>query len=238
MRLTVLLLVLLLGCGSAPPTPSPGQDPIDAMDIWWDYESNEPRANETWKGRWLYLKLPSADTIETGGKVRMEMDPYGLNYIEFDFKDDDEVLRIERFDSVVATCQLRGLQLNLWLWFSGCTSHPSEAGTVEEYLAWCGALPVLKVGGTWGELTDKAGSLLNEYEGREAPPELVDFHAAITKFLEEVYSTADDMPHGEAIVVRTLSEDPYISAALKAKNTAGKAMPLDLWQDLGAEGCR
>ena len=115
-----LLLASLISCGGGAPTPAPGEKPVDVMDIWWDYEANEARANETWKGRWLYLRMNVVDEIESGGKVQMRVDQYGFQSIQFDFKDDRAALDIDRWDTIVATCKLDGLYLDSWMHFSDC----------------------------------------------------------------------------------------------------------------------
>ena len=91
--IAVLILIVILGlvfgegaeqseeavsvsAETAMPSPTPVK-PIDPRDIWNDYLSNETRANKTWKGDWLTLKLGPIDEIEDGGRVRMNMDTLG-----------------------------------------------------------------------------------------------------------------------------------------------------------------
>ena len=91
-----LVTLFLLACSNPPPTPSPGEQPVNVMDIWSDYEINEERANVTWKGRWLYLRMGSIDKIDSGGKVQMNLDGFGLKTVVFDFADDSEVVPLNR----------------------------------------------------------------------------------------------------------------------------------------------
>ena len=94
---------------------------INVRDIWADYENNETQANNTYKGdRWLAVKLDDITKIESGGKVRMDMDGYGSEYIELDFKNDDDVFTLKAGDSVVVICQLYGFQSNAHLEFDNC----------------------------------------------------------------------------------------------------------------------
>ena len=122
MRLAMLfLLFLLLSCGaSMPPTPIPGQKPIDVVHIWEDYEFHKEQANETWKDKWLYVRM-YADKVESGGKVKMYMGGSRLIYVMFDFKDDNEVMEIDQFDTVDAMCRLKVFAFNSWLVFHDCT---------------------------------------------------------------------------------------------------------------------
>ena len=117
----IIILLALVACGSnPPPTPAAGEQPVSATSIWFDYQENEPRANETWKGKWIYLRLAGVDVVETGGMVYMHMDSLGLNKIVLDYKNDQDVLDFNRGDELLAYCKLAGYHLNLWLSFNDC----------------------------------------------------------------------------------------------------------------------
>ena len=93
---------------------------IDPRRIWDDYLSNETRANRTWKGDWLALKMGPIDEIEDDGRVLMYVDGSVWNYIELDFKNDDDVIELNRGDTVIAICKLSGFELDSWLNFKDC----------------------------------------------------------------------------------------------------------------------
>ena len=239
---TALLSLILLGCSffqsPTAPTPSPGQQPISVADIWWDYESNEARANETWKDRWLYLYMPTVDKVEDDGKVRYNMDGFGLQYIQMEFKDESEALSINRGDSVTASCLLDGFILDTWLWFVGCTTHQASGPlTLESYAEWCGGLD----GGgglrTWRELRDWSADQLNRHERVQPPEALEDYHAARIKIYEEGYSTADDMPPNDTFTDQELAGDSHIAAAVRDYEARKLDLPQNAWEELEAAGC-
>ncbi len=91
--------------------------PIDPLVIWNDYLRNETRANNTWKGEWLALRVGPIDEIEDGGKVRVYMDEIGWDHIELDFKNDIDVFDLDIGDTVIAICKLSGFELDSWLNF-------------------------------------------------------------------------------------------------------------------------
>ena len=137
--LGVLILIIVIvavatgGSGSepresAPPTRS-GSEPresapptrlYDVIEIWNEYEANETRANQTYKGIWLTLRMERISKIESGGRVQMDVDTFGWNHIEFDFKNDDDVLPLNPGQSVTAICKLWGFQMDSWLNFRDC----------------------------------------------------------------------------------------------------------------------
>ena len=224
-----MLTLVLLGCSffqsPTAPTPSPGQQPISVADIWWDYESNEARANETWKDSWLYLYMPRVDKVEAVGKVRYNMDGFGLQYIQMDFRDESEALSINMADSVTASCLLDGFILNTWLWVVGRTTHQASGSlTLESYAEWCGGLD----GGgdlrTWSELRDWSADQINRHQRVEPPEALKEYHAARIKVYEEGYSTADDMPPSDTFTDRELVDESHIAAAANSY-TAAKLDP-------------
>lgn len=100
-----------------PPTPPPL---VNAREIWREYEENETRANNEWKGIWLRVQLDTIDEIESGGKVQMYMDSAGFKHIEFDFDNDNDVVRLNRGESITAICRLSGFELDSWLNFKNC----------------------------------------------------------------------------------------------------------------------
>ena len=68
----------------------------------------------------MTLRVGPIDEIEAGGKVRVYMDSVGWNYIELDFKNDDDVIALDIGDTVVAICKLSGFELDSWLNFKDC----------------------------------------------------------------------------------------------------------------------
>ena len=104
-------------------TTAPSPTPLVSVNprvIWDDYLANETRANSTWKGDWLALRLESIDEIEDGGRVLKYMGEFGWDYIELDFKNDDDVIHLNIGDTVVAICKLSGFELDSWLNFKDC----------------------------------------------------------------------------------------------------------------------
>lgn len=92
----------------------------DALEIWEDYQTNETRANSLHKGKWFRIKLEHISEIESGGRVRMHKNTYGSDYIELDFKNDEDVLHLRQGQSLVAICKLSGFDLDSWLRFEKC----------------------------------------------------------------------------------------------------------------------
>ena len=93
---------------------------VDATTIWNDYQANETRANERYKDKWLQVALPIISEIESDGKVRMNMDEFGFNHIELDFRDDSDVIDLSPGRPITAVCQLSGFELDSWLNFHNC----------------------------------------------------------------------------------------------------------------------
>ncbi len=98
---------------------------VDAMQVFLDYQANETRANRQYKDRWLTVELGWIDRIDDGGKVVMNADQYGWNQIQLDFKDDDEVIPLERGGHVTAVCKVQGLTWDSLLVFKDCRLAPS-----------------------------------------------------------------------------------------------------------------
>lgn len=128
--LTVVAAVALtIGCGigssgnpSVPPTPPPW---VDSMAVYMDYQNNETRANEKYKGKWVTAEMGWIDRIDDGGRVLMNADQYGWNQIQFDFKDDREAARLNRGETVTAVCKIQGLVWDSLLAFNDCRLAPS-----------------------------------------------------------------------------------------------------------------
>ena len=121
----IVVIVSVAGSGNGGDTDEAPSiellETINARDIWADYENNETRANNTYKGdRWLAVELDAITKIESGGKVRMDMDEFGFAHVELDFKNDEDVLDLNAGDSVVAICKLYGFQLDSFLEFDDC----------------------------------------------------------------------------------------------------------------------
>ena len=123
----VAIMVLVGGCGfvsqggdpAVPPTLPPK---VDAMTVYLDYQKNETRANENYKGRWVTAEMGWIDRIDDGGKVLMNADQYGWNQIQFDFKDDREAAQLNQGETVTAVCQIQGLVWDSLLVFKDCRS--------------------------------------------------------------------------------------------------------------------
>lgn len=129
--LTVMVLALMGGCvvgsgddPSVPPTPPPW---VDAMTVYLDYQNNETRSNDNYKGRWVTAEMGWIDRIDDGGRVLMNVDQSGWNQIQFDFKDDSEAARLNRGETVTAVCKVQGLTWDSLLVFKDCRSVPNKA---------------------------------------------------------------------------------------------------------------
>ena len=92
----------------------------NALEIWEDYQTNETRANSLHKGKWFRIKLELISEIESDGRVLMHTNTYGTDYIELDFKNDEDVLHLRQGQSLVAICKLSGFDLDSWLRFEKC----------------------------------------------------------------------------------------------------------------------
>lgn len=97
------------------PRPQPTSTPppaVNAMDVYYEYLDNEPRANQVYKRRWLTVTLNDIDPIEDGGKVVRWINPG--ERIQLDFKNERDVLRLDPGDDVTAVCKLAGKETQ-WL---------------------------------------------------------------------------------------------------------------------------
>ena len=94
-----------------PPTPTPFPA-INAMDVYYEYQMNEPRANLVYKRRWLTVTLNNIGPIADDGKVVKEIN-YGER-IQLDFKKNQEVIWLNPGDDVTAVCKLAGKETQ-WL---------------------------------------------------------------------------------------------------------------------------
>ena len=119
---TAVLVLLAVACGSgSAPTPAPGSNPVHVLDVWEDYQRNEPRANEVWKKKWLYLEMP-VDVVENQGAVYYltgYTGAFGEKAI-MSFANDDRLLELEAGQQLRATCRLSGLILGYTLSFHDC----------------------------------------------------------------------------------------------------------------------
>ena len=59
---------------------------VDPVQLWNEFQANETRANEQYKGKWLQVTLPTISEIESNGRVQMDMDEVG-DHIELDFRE-------------------------------------------------------------------------------------------------------------------------------------------------------
>ena len=119
---TALLLLFAAACGSGTaPTPAPGSVPVHVLEIWDDYQLNEPRANETWKKRWLYLEMP-VDVVENEGPKYYITGYTGAfgEYAIMGFANEDRLLELVPGQQLLATCRLTGLILGYILRFRDC----------------------------------------------------------------------------------------------------------------------
>ena len=120
--LTAVLVLVAVACGSGPaPTPAPGSNPVHVLQIWDDYQRNEPRANEIWKKKWPYLEMP-VDVVENHGAVYyLTGFTGGLGEKAImSFANDDRLLELEPGQQLRATCRLTGLILGDMLSFNDC----------------------------------------------------------------------------------------------------------------------
>ena len=92
---------------------------VDPVQLWNEFQANETRANEQYKGKWLQVTLPTISEIESNGRVQMDMDEVG-DHIELDFRVDSDVIELNPGQSITAVCQLDGFQLDSWLEFNEC----------------------------------------------------------------------------------------------------------------------
>ena len=95
---------------------------VNAERVLNDYRTNETAANVNWKGKRLLVTLQVIDEIEDGGKVIKRVG-FGLNHIQMDFTDINDVIHLTPGDSITANCKLDGFQLDTWLEFSDCKSE-------------------------------------------------------------------------------------------------------------------
>ena len=108
------------GGGGAPAVTVTPPQVVDPMQVWNDFAENETRANERYKGKWLQVTLSSISKIEDNGRVQMNVDEFGFNHIELDFRDDSDVIDLNPGQSITAVCKLYGFQLDSWLEFNEC----------------------------------------------------------------------------------------------------------------------
>lgn len=101
---------------SVPATPEPAVV-VNAEQIWNDYLINETAANLNWKGKRLLVTLDAIGEIESGGRVRKDVEG---GYIELDFTVDADVIDLTPGESVRGNCKLDGFELDSWLKFSDC----------------------------------------------------------------------------------------------------------------------
>ena len=97
--------------GPSSPMPTP-PSAVNASDVFYEYQRNETRANSAYKRRWLTVTLTSIDEIEDGGRVLRHMNI--SNRIQLDFKNEQDVIRLNPGDSVTAVCKLAGKE-DQWL---------------------------------------------------------------------------------------------------------------------------
>lgn len=119
----VVIVMVSSSGGNSGGSPEEAATPplaVNATTVWDDYQANETRANAQYKEKWLLVTLPTISEIEAEGKVRMDVDELGFNHIELDFRDDSDVLELNRGQSITAVCQLSGFELDSWLNFHNC----------------------------------------------------------------------------------------------------------------------
>ena len=121
--IVIAVIVMVSNSGNGGGSPEDTATPalaVDATQVWSDYQANETRANERYKEKWLQVTLPTISEIESDGKVRMDVDEFGFNHIELDFRDDSDVIDLSPGRPITAVCQLNGFQLDSWLEFDNC----------------------------------------------------------------------------------------------------------------------
>ncbi len=252
----LVLALFFSACGGTPPpTPVPGQQPTDVTDIWYDYENNEARANETWKGRWLHLRMNSVDKIESG-KVRKNMGSFGWSHIEFQFKDDSAVLDIDKWDSVVATCWLSGWKIDSWLVFRSCVRHqpllptlipvPTAISSIPraalmDYGEWCvserDSLPRGNEIKTWGEATEIAEQRRLNYESVDPPEELRNYHVATILVFKAVHIYASNQDPQAEYVRQEMFTNEDMMDIFAQYDEIKEQLPIRAARALAANGC-
>ena len=127
--LAVIIVIVVIaiasggGGGNGGGSPSVSETPpqvVNPTQVWNEFAENETRANERYKGKWLQVTLPTISKIESNGRVQMEVDEFGFNHIELDFRNDSDVIDLNPGQSITAVCQLDGFQLDSWLEFDDC----------------------------------------------------------------------------------------------------------------------
>ena len=126
--LRILILAALLGtlgatvaCGGESGTPEPTA-PLpryDATQILDDYESNEARANETYKGE-RFIISGQIDKVEDDG-VEFYLGEFVFVSATARFKDKEQLLQLDAGQQISLACEGDGFTLDILLNFKDCS---------------------------------------------------------------------------------------------------------------------
>lgn len=100
------------GAASVPPTPTPAPLGVTVQQIYDEYQANEARANVTYKERPLSVSF-TVDEIEDD-HVTHQLPGLASAQLEFE---EDVLITFDVGDKRTAVCELRGLDLDIWLRF-------------------------------------------------------------------------------------------------------------------------
>ena len=123
MALTFLLgiVVSLAACSSESGTPEPTArlPRYDVIQILDDYESNEARANETYKGK-RFIVSGRIDKVEDDS-VEFYLGEFVFVSATAKFKDKQQLLRLDAGQSISLDCEGDGFTLDILLNFKDCS---------------------------------------------------------------------------------------------------------------------
>ena len=121
--LTALLgiIVGLIACSgeSSPPTPTAPLPRYDVIQILDDYESNEARANETYKGQ-RFIVSGQIDKVEDDG-VEFHLGEFVFVSATARFTDKEQLLQLDQGQSISLACEGDGFTLDILLKFKDCS---------------------------------------------------------------------------------------------------------------------
>ena len=127
-RSPILVFTLLLGvivtlsaCSSESGTPEPTA-PLpryDVVRILDDYESNEARANETYKGK-RFIVSGRIDKVEDDS-VEFYLGQFVFVSATAKFKDKEELLQLDAGQQISLACEGDGFTLDILLNFKDCS---------------------------------------------------------------------------------------------------------------------
>lgn len=104
---------------SGTPEPTPRLPRYDVIQILEDYESNEARANETYKGK-RFILSGLIDKVEDDG-VEFYLGEFVFVSATARFKDKEQLLRIDAGQQISLACEGDGFTLDILLNFKDCS---------------------------------------------------------------------------------------------------------------------